>query len=42
LIKEVSEKAVSGIKLTKDIRTTDEHRIDVIKTLVKRALEEHK
>lgn len=42
LIQEVSEKAVSGIKLVKDIRTTDEHRIDVIKTLVKRALEEHK
>ncbi|MGD9579917.1 MAG: xanthine dehydrogenase family protein subunit M [Vampirovibrionia bacterium] len=42
LIKAVAEKLVSGIKLLKDIRTTDEHRVDVIKTLVKRALEEHK
>ena len=42
LIEKVASKAVENIKLVGDFRTTDEHRVDVIKTLVKRALEEHK
>lgn len=42
LIVKSAEKAVSGLKLISDFRTTDEHRLEVIKTLVKRALEDCK
>lgn len=42
LIEEVAQKVASSIKLIEDFRTTDEHRISVVKTLVKRSLEECK
>lgn len=42
VIEKAAEISVEGIKLVNDFRTTDEHRIEVIKTLVKRALEDCK
>ncbi|MEW5820210.1 MAG: FAD binding domain-containing protein [Cyanobacteriota bacterium] len=40
LIEKVANKAIENISLIKDFRTTDQHRIDVVKILIKRALEE--
>lgn len=39
IINEAANKSISGLNLVKDFRTTDEHRLEVIKTLVKRSLE---
>jgi CO/xanthine dehydrogenase FAD-binding subunit len=40
LIEKASNEAASNLKLIKDFRTTDEHRKEVVKTLIKRSLEE--
>lgn len=42
VLEEAAKISVENIQLVNDFRTTDEHRIDVIKTLVKRALEDCK
>lgn len=40
LIEVISTKAVENLNVDKDIRTSKEHRLQVVKTLVKRALKE--
>jgi len=39
IINNVAKESITGLNLISDFRTTDEHRFEVIKTLVKRALE---
>lgn len=39
IIEEVANKSIFNLNLVQDFRTTDEHRLEVIKTLVKRSLE---